>query len=120
MRNQLLNTKRIPKNLFSIVSFDKDIFEAKKLEILEEYAIKRKTATDRGTLIHAQFENNFYGNKNIDFKKFGCGELRGNFECKKDHYELDLQQGVYPEFYQKAQGFLLPSSPLQNGNRHNF
>ncbi len=99
MRNQLLNTKKIPKNLFSLVSIDKDLFETKKNEILEEYATKRKTATDRGTLIHAQFENNFYGNKNIDFKKFGCGELCGNFECKKDYYNLDLKQGVYPEFF---------------------
>ena len=99
IRPQLLSTKKIPKNLFSLVTIDRDCYEAKKQEIIEDYAIKRKTATDRGTLIHSQFENSFYGNKNIDFKKFGCGELKGDFQCKKDYYKLDLKQGVYPEFF---------------------
>lgn len=99
LRSQLLNTKRIPKNLFSMISVTPDEFTCKKQEILQEYETKRKTATDRGTLIHSKFENSFYGNKNIDFKKFGCDGLHGNFECKKDYYRLDLKQGVYPEFF---------------------
>ena len=99
LKPQLLNIKKIPKNLFSVISIDKETFESKKQEILDEYARKRKESTERGTLIHSQFENNFYGNKNIDFKRFGCDGLHGNFECKKDYYKLDLQQGVYPEFF---------------------
>lgn len=99
LKPQLLNTKKIPKNLFSIISIEKDLFESKKQEILDEYARKRKESTDRGTLIHSQFENSFYGNKNIDFKRFGCNGLHGNFECRKDYYKLDLKQGVYPEFF---------------------
>lgn len=99
LKPQLLNTKKIPKNLFSIISIEKESFESKKQEILDEYARKRKESTDRGTLIHSQFENSFYGNKNIDFKRFGCDGLHGNFECRKDYYKLDLKQGVYPEFF---------------------
>ena len=82
-----------------MISVTPDEFTCKKQEILQEYETKRKTATDRGTLIHSKFENSFYGNKNIDFKKFGCDGLHGNFECKKDYYRLDLKQGVYPEFF---------------------
>lgn len=99
LRPQLLNTKKIPKNLFSIISVEREVFESEKQNILNEYARKRSEACERGTFIHSQFENSFYGNKNIDFKKFGCGELKGDFECKKDYYKLDLKQGVYPEFF---------------------
>ena len=74
------------------------MFEEKKQEIIGEYARKRNEACDRGTDIHSRFENSFYGNKNINFKKFGCGELKGEFECKREYYRLDLKQGVYPEF----------------------
>lgn len=99
IRSQLLSTKKIPKNLFSLVTIDKDCYEAKKQEIIEDYARRRNEACERGTEIHSRFENSFYGNKNIDFKKFGCGELKGDFQCKKDYYKLDLKQGVYPEFF---------------------
>ena len=98
IKPQLLNTKKIPKNLFSLVTVDQDLFEEKKKEIIEEYARKRNEACERGTAIHSTFENSFYGNKNINFKKFGCGELKGDFECRREYYKLDLKQGVYPEF----------------------
>lgn len=98
IKSQLLNTKKIPKNLFSLITVDQDLFEEKKQEIIGEYARKRNEACDRGTDIHSRFENSFYGNKNINFKKFGCGELKGDFECKREYYRLDLKQGVYPEF----------------------
>ena len=98
IKPQLLSNKKIPKNLFKLVTLDENAYEAKRQEIIAEYARKRDEACERGVAIHSQFENSFYGNKNIDFKRFGCGELKGNFECKKDYYKLDLKQGVYPEF----------------------
>lgn len=99
LKPQLLSTKRIPKNLFSLVTLEKEEYEQKRAEVLAEYDRKRDEACERGTAIHSNFENSFYGNKNIDFKRFGCDELKGNFECKKDYYTLDLKQGVYPEFF---------------------
>ena len=75
IKPQLLSSKKIPKNLFKLVTLDESVYEAKRQEIIAEYARKRDEACERGVAIHSQFENSFYGNKNIDFKRFGCGEL---------------------------------------------
>ena len=53
----------------------------------------------RGTAIHANFEESFYGKSRFDFKRFGFEEVSDcDFTCKKDYYKLDLTHGVYPEF----------------------
>ena len=70
----------------------------KQLEIKESYRVNREAACQRGTAIHAQFENSFYGKKNFDFKNYGFAEISGDYTCHKDYYTLDLSKGVYPEF----------------------
>ena len=70
----------------------------KQNEIKEEYRIKRETACERGTTIHAKFENSFYNQKQFDFKNYGFEEISGDYTCNKDYYVLDLNKGVYPEF----------------------
>ena len=40
----------------------------------------------------------FYNNTDFDFSKYGYKELCGKFVCEENHSELDLQNGVYPEF----------------------
>ena len=70
----------------------------KQNEIKEEYRIKRETACERGTAIHAKFENSFYNQKQFDFKNYGFEEISGDYTCNKDYYVLDLNKGVYPEF----------------------
>ena len=72
--------------------------DLKQNEIKEEYRIKRETACERGTAIHAKFENSFYNQKQFDFKNYGFEEISGDYTCNKNYYVLDLNKGVYPEF----------------------
>lgn len=99
LKPKLLMKKKIPTNLFDTIVLDTSLFESKKQEILDEYAVKRKTATDRGTKIHSELENEFYNKSQFNFKRYGFDELGGDFVCKKDYYELDLDRGVYPEYF---------------------
>lgn len=75
-----------------------DAIVEKQNKIKEEYRIKRETACERGTTIHAKFENSFYGQKQFNFKNYGFEEISGDYTCNKDYYILDLDKGVYPEF----------------------
>lgn len=98
LKPKLLSSKKIPKNLFSKINLDKNCFETKKNEILAEYDRKRIESCERGTKIHADFENSFYNKTDFDFTKFGC-DAKGNFDCREGYYKLDLDRGVYPEFF---------------------
>lgn len=75
-----------------------DIIINKQNEIKESYRINREAACERGTAIHAKFENSFYNKKKFDFNNYGFGEISGDYTCNKDYYTLDLDKGVYPEF----------------------
>ena len=84
----------------------KEEFESKRTEILQSYETERNKSCERGTKIHAQFENMYYQSEEQDLKKFGLG---GKFTCKKGYYQLDLEKGVYPEFmisYKSDDGIL--------------
>lgn len=56
---------------------------------------KRLDSSTRGTIIHANLEKSFYDMKEKIFPKYGLG---GRFSCVKDKTELDLENGVYPEY----------------------
>lgn len=73
-------------------------FENKVAEILESWRINKEEACEHGSYIHSLMENSFYNKTNFDFNRFGFGELSGNYLCNKNYYELDLENGVYPEF----------------------
>jgi hypothetical protein len=95
-RKQLLNTKKIDKNLFSIYDINENDFNKVQQDILDEWEAKKQASCERGTKIHAMIENTFYNaGKNVSLKKFGIG---GKFECRKDYTELDMEYGVYPEY----------------------
>ena len=95
----LLSRKKFFEKTLDDFNIDKEIFIQKKQEILTEYERKRNESCERGTKIHANFEESFYGKSKFDFKRFGFGEIGcKEFICNKDYYKLDLHRGVYPEF----------------------
>lgn len=98
VKKTLLSTKKFNKKLLVKLKIDEQLFLTKKQEILKTYDREREKGCTRGTEIHALFENSFYNKTNFDFNKYGYKDLVGDFECKKDYYKLDLENGVYPEF----------------------
>ena len=63
---------------------------------MDTWQSENKKSCERGTKIHAQLENSFdKKKKNIDLAKYQVG---GKFECIKDSTQLDLENGVYPEY----------------------
>ena len=95
----LLAKKKFNPEILKRMNIDEEVFNLKQKEILAEYDRKREESCIRGTAIHSQFEESFYGKSKFDFKRFGFDEVSDcDFTCKKDYYKLDLPRGVYPEF----------------------
>lgn len=120
-KKSLLSTKKINPDIFSLYDISKEEFNKLQQDILDEWQKKNKESCERGTLIHAQLENNYYKNpKNISLKKYGIG---GKFECKKGYVPLDMNCGVYPEYliYRKSNDGILKIAGqidllVKNGN----
>lgn len=91
----LLSTKKWDNKLLDQLGIDLEEFTNKRAEILQSYETEKVKSCERGTKIHADFENLYYQSEEQDLKKFGLG---GKFTCKKGYYKLDLDKGVYPEF----------------------
>ena len=71
-------------------------FNREQQAILDEWDNENRKSCERGTKIHADFENSFYAKKkDISLSKF---EIGGKFECKQNYFELDIENGVYPEY----------------------
>lgn len=98
--------KDAKKSLLASEKFDHRILEAYDIpekdliltqqNILDEWAEENHKSCERGTNIHAQFEQAMYNAGNaVNLSKFGIG---GKFQCKKDYSELNLEYGVYPEY----------------------
>lgn len=98
LKKKLLDSEKFLPKYLSDYNIDVDEFNRKKQEILDGYAENNKVACERGTNIHAMFENATYGKNTFDFKNLGYDELCGEFVCEKNYYKLDLERGVYPEF----------------------
>jgi len=100
-KKQLLDTHKVNFENFESYGLDKLTILSKQQDILDEWETTNKISTDRGTSIHAELENSFYKSKKCDLKRFG---LEGNFDCKKDYVNLDLENGIYPEYlvYRKS------------------
>lgn len=81
VKTTLLNTKRWNPTLLEKLNINEEEFENKRAEILQSYEVERNKSCERGTKIHAQFENMYYQSEEQDLKKFGLG---GKFTCKKD------------------------------------
>lgn len=98
VKKSLLTTKKFNKVLLKKFGIDEQVFLDAQNEIKAEYERKRNESCTRGTAIHAEFENSFYNKTTFDFEKFGYADLSGTYDCKKNYYKLDLENGVYPEF----------------------
>lgn len=95
-KKSLLSTKKFDKVLLELYNIDENDFNREQQGILDEWDAENRKSCDRGTKIHADLENSFYSKKDdINLSKF---EIGGKFECRKDYSELDIENGVYPEY----------------------
>lgn len=95
-KKSLLSTKKFDKVLLEMYDISENDFNRAQQAILDEWDAENKRSCERGTKIHADLENSLYGKRrDIDLAKYQIG---GKFECIKDHNELDLEYGVYPEY----------------------
>ena len=95
-KKSLLSSKKFDKEILKIYNISENKFNKEQQNILDEWQKKNIESCRRGTKIHSMLENALYkAEKNVSLKKFGIG---GKFECRKDYYELDLENGAYPEY----------------------
>ena len=95
-KKSLLNSKKFDKVLLDLHSIPENDFNREQQNILDEWDNENRKSCERGTKIHADLENSFYSKKDdISLSKF---EIGGKFECRKDYSELDIENGVYPEY----------------------
>ena len=95
-KKSLLNTKKFDKVLLELHEISENDFNREQQAILDEWDNENRKSCDRGTKIHADLENSFYTKKkDINLSKF---EIGGKFECRKDYSDLDIENGVYPEY----------------------
>ena len=95
-KKSLLNTKKFDKVLLELHDNNENDFNKVQQTILDEWDEETPKSCERGTKIHADLENSFYDKKkDIDISKF---EIGGKFVCDKGRTELDLENGVYPEY----------------------
>lgn len=92
----LLASKKFDPALLAVYNIPINTFNKAQQGILDEWQKKNREACERGTAIHAELENSFYKQaKNVSLQRFGIG---GKFECRKDYTDLDIENGVYPEY----------------------
>lgn len=95
-RKSLLNTHKIPKELLSTYDITELDFNKAQQGILDEWDKTNRESCERGTKIHSDLEQSMYKmGANVSLKKFGVG---GKFVCDKGRTNLDLENGVYPEY----------------------
>ena len=98
LKKALLATKKFNPKILKKFQIDEELFAQKKAAIVAQYAATRKEACEHGTAEHLRKELSFYGKRDFDFGRYGYKDLSGEYDCKKNYYELDLERGVYPEF----------------------
>lgn len=95
-KKSLLSTHKIDIELLNLYNITELEFNKAQQDILDEWDKTNRESCERGTKIHAQLENSMYKmGANVTLKKFGVG---GKFVCEKGRTELDLENGVYPEY----------------------
>lgn len=95
-KKSLLNTKKFDKSLLELYDIKENDFNKEQQSILDDWDRENRLSCERGTKIHANFENSFYEKKkDINLSKF---EIGGKFECRKDYTDLDLDEAIYPEY----------------------
>lgn len=95
-KKSLLTTHKIDKELLTTYNISELEFNKVQQEILDEWDKTNRESCERGTKIHAKIEQSMYDmGANVTLKKFGVG---GKFVCDKGRTDLDLDNGVYPEY----------------------
>ena len=98
LKKALLATKKFNPKILKKLQIDEELFAQKKAAIVAQYNTTRNEACEHGTAEHLRKELSFYGKHDFDFGRYGYKDLSGEYDCKKNYYELDLERGVYPEF----------------------
>lgn len=100
IKKVLLATKKFNSKILKIYNIDEEEFARKQSEILQGYEDEKNKSCERGTKIHAELENSFYGKSKFDFqKKFNIPVVGDNFICRESFYDLlSVERGVFPEF----------------------
>ena len=98
LKKALLATKKFNPKILKKFQIDEELFAQKKAEIVAQYNATRNEACEHGTAEQLRKELSFYGKHDFDFGRYGYKDLSGEYDCKKNYYELDLERGVYPEF----------------------
>ena len=98
LKKALLANRKFNPKILKKFQIDEELFAQKKAEIISQYDATRNEACEHGTAEHLRKELSFYGKHDFDFGKYGYKDLSGEYDCKKNYYELDLERGVYPEF----------------------
>ena len=95
-KKALQATHKFNDELLKIYNIDEDTFLKQQQKILDEWEATNKEACERGTKIHSELEHSMYDmGDNVNLQRFGIG---GKFVCDKGRTELDLENGVYPEY----------------------
>lgn len=95
-KKRLNETHKIDLQYFKdMYGFTDNDYNREQQGILDEWAETNRQSCERGTAIHSELENQYLKKSKCDLKRFGLG---GKFDCKPNHYELDLEKGVYPEY----------------------
>lgn len=95
-KKSLLSTKKFDKVLLELHDISENDFNKEQQAILDAWDEENRKSCERGTKIHADLENSFYKKKkDIDISRF---EIGGKFVCDKGRTDLDLENGIYPEY----------------------
>ena len=95
-KKSLLNTHKFDKEILSVYDISELEFNKTQQQILDDWDYENRISCERGTKIHAQLEKSMYkAGDAVSLKKFGVG---GKFVCDEGRTELDLENGVYPEY----------------------
>lgn len=97
VKQGLLSTQVWKPDLLDKLKINKNEFETLVETIKSNWEQNRIESAENGTKLHEMLENSFYGKTEFDLSKYGCPQVKGNYSCIKGNYQLNLENGIYPE-----------------------
>lgn len=95
IKSVMIKLKKFNIKFLELLGVNESDFNNKRAEIIQQWEDNKNKACERGTAIHLGKELEYYKAPEHHVKFFGLG---GNFKCEKDHYEMNLDKGIYPEY----------------------